>query len=138
MIIDAKDLILGKLGTFAAKKALEGETVDIINAEQAVITGRKELILEKQKTRMARGTPVKGPFFDRNPDRFVKRSIRGMLPHRTARGTAALDRIKCHVGVPSKFKDQKAESPKYAQLAQSNALEYVTVGRICKLLGAKK
>ena len=39
MIINAENLILGRMTTYAAKKALQGEEVDIVNCEKAIITG---------------------------------------------------------------------------------------------------
>ena len=38
MIIDATELIVGRFATVAAKKALLGERIDIINCEKAIIT----------------------------------------------------------------------------------------------------
>ena len=35
IVIDATNLILGRMGTYAAKKALTGSTIDIINCEQS-------------------------------------------------------------------------------------------------------
>ena len=55
MIIDASDMILGRLATYVAKKALLGEKVDIVNCEKAVITGNKKSIFEKYKQRNERG-----------------------------------------------------------------------------------
>ena len=49
MIIDAKNLIVGRLSTFAAKKAMLGEKVDIVNCDLAVITGRKKWLIEEAK-----------------------------------------------------------------------------------------
>ena len=46
MIIDATNIILGRLASFAAKHALLGETIEIINCENAVITGNKKRTLE--------------------------------------------------------------------------------------------
>jgi large subunit ribosomal protein L13 len=138
MIIDAKDLILGRLATVAARKALEGETVSIINCEKAVITGKKDTVFARQKMRMEMGHHIRGPFYYREPDFFVKRAIRGMIPHKTNRGSEAFKRIRCHVGVPVSLREQKAESLKNAHISQSNASDYVTVGLICKLQGAKR
>ena len=42
MIIDGTNLILGRIATFAAKKALEGEQVVIVNCESIVVTGGKK------------------------------------------------------------------------------------------------
>uniref|UniRef100_A0AAV1VD42 60S ribosomal protein L13a n=1 Tax=Peronospora matthiolae TaxID=2874970 RepID=A0AAV1VD42_9STRA len=38
--------------------------------------------------------PKKGPVHYRAPSRMLWRMIRGMLPHKTARGAAALQRVK--------------------------------------------
>ena len=38
--------------------------------------------------------PKKGPIHYRAPSRMLWRTIRGMLPHKTARGAAALQRLK--------------------------------------------
>ena len=54
MIIDAKDMIVGRFATVAAKKALLGEKVDIINCESAIITGNKKnliVAIKKEKER---------------------------------------------------------------------------------------
>lgn len=138
MIIDATDLILGKLGVEAAKKALEGEQVEIVNCEHIIITGKKDNIISDQKQRVVRGTHSRGPFFNRQPERFVKRSIRGMLPYKKARGASAFKRITCYRGVPENLKEKKMDTLKAAHLSSSNALEYITVGKLCRLLGGKQ
>ena len=47
--------------------------------------------------------PARGPFHLRAPSRIFWRVVRGMLPHKTARGAAALNRLKCFEGVPPPF-----------------------------------
>ncbi len=42
MIINADNLIIGRIASFAAKKALLGEKVVIVNSEEAVMTGKKK------------------------------------------------------------------------------------------------
>ncbi|RLN82430.1 hypothetical protein BBJ28_00012373, partial [Nothophytophthora sp. Chile5] len=49
----------------------------------------------------------KGPIHYRAPSRMLWRTIRGMLPHKTARGTAALQRLKVFDGIPSPYDKQK-------------------------------
>jgi len=44
MIIDATNLILGRLGTYVAKKALLGNKIDIVNCENSVVTGNRKRI----------------------------------------------------------------------------------------------
>ncbi|PIN72869.1 50S ribosomal protein L13, partial [Candidatus Woesearchaeota archaeon CG10_big_fil_rev_8_21_14_0_10_47_5] len=47
IIIDANNLVLGRLAARAAKLCLMGEKVSIINCEKAVISGNKKQLLEK-------------------------------------------------------------------------------------------
>lgn len=138
MIIDAKDLLLGRLSTLAAKKALEGEAVNIVNCEKAIISGDKKKILKKHKQKFDRGTHTTGPFIPKIPERFVKRSIRGMLPYKKPRGREAFERIKCFHGLPEKFEKEKLEKPSNADFTKLNTLKYLTVGEICKFLGDKR
>lgn len=104
IVVDATDAVLGRLATFAARQALLGMNVIVINSEKAVITGNKKNILKKYSARIARGkTNQKGPFFPRNPEAILRRAIRGMLPFDRARGRGALKNIKCYVSVPAEF-----------------------------------
>lgn len=48
-----------------------------------------------------------GPFHERAPSRILYRAIRGMVPHKTARGAAALERIKLFEGVPPPYDRKK-------------------------------
>ncbi|MBI5073266.1 uL13 family ribosomal protein [Candidatus Woesearchaeota archaeon] len=82
IIIDATNLIVGRFATFAAKQALLGEEIAIVNCEKAFITGSKEHILNEYKRKRSIGTWATGPFYHRQPDRLVRRMIRGMLPHK--------------------------------------------------------
>src|SRR3989344_5768080 len=99
MIIDATDLVVGRLATVAAKKALLGEKVEIVNCEKAVISGDPVHILEDWKWKRGIGT-YRGPYYGRLSDRIVRRMIRGMLPYKQPRGKAAFERIMCFRGVP--------------------------------------
>lgn len=103
MIIDGKDAIVGRLATFAAQQALRGEEVIIVNSEKAIIVGNPRDIEERYKQRINRGTPFKGPFYPRSPERILRRAIRGMLPIRKERGREAYKRIKCFIGIPPEY-----------------------------------
>jgi len=137
MILDATNIILGRLASFAAKKALLGERVDIINCGNAVITGNKKTTFKNQTIRLARGSKSKGPFTYKRPDMFVKRVIRGMLPYKKENGKKALDRIRCYIGVPDNFKDKKPEQLKKMDLSKLSVMKYATVEDVCKILGRK-
>lgn len=136
--IDATDLIVGRLGSYAAKQALLGNVVNIVHAEKAVMTGSKKLIVAKyHQRRTAIGRPNKGPFILRSPDRFLKRQIRGMLPFKKARGSAAFRRIKCYKGVPDQLKDRKLTSLPFAHVEKKRTLKIAQIAEICKALGGK-
>ncbi len=132
MIINAENLILGRLASFAAKKALLGQDIDIVNCEKAVITGKRVFILDKYKKRDERGDVYKGPFFYRKPDKFVKRAVRGMLSYKKERGKNAFEKIRCYIGIPDKFKQAKLETIKEANVSKTKSLNYMTVEKISK------
>ena len=135
MIIDAENLILGRMAAFAAKKLLEGEEIVIINAEKAVITGSKEYIFGKYKQRIDRAdiaNPRKGPNFPRTPEGIVKRAVRGMLPFRNQKGRKALKNLRVFRGTPENYK--KGEAVPIANILERTST-YVRVGDISRFLG---
>ena len=135
MIINAKDLVLGRFATVAAKRALLGEKVIIVNCDSAVISGDKYKLYKDYSRRKNMGT-FKGPFMPKMPDRFVKRAIRGMLPYKLEKGRKAFDSIKCFVGVPSEYKDKEFEKIENAEIKNLHTVKFVYVKDICKNLGA--
>lgn len=134
MIIDATDTILGRLASIAAKKALSGEEVTIINAEKAVISGTRESVFMKYKFKNDVGDQIKGPFMSRMSDRLVRRVIRGMLPWHSPRGRAAFRKINVFIGNPENVKG--AEKLKDISVSSLKNLRYVYVEEISKHLGA--
>jgi large subunit ribosomal protein L13 len=136
MIIDAKDKIVGRFATVAAKKAITGEKIDIINCESAIITGREKYLLNEFKRKKDMGT-FKGPFLPKMPDRFVKRMIRGMLPYKQEKGKIAFKNIKCYIGFPEEFKGKEIFKLKSADKSKLSSLNYLKVEDICKKLGKK-
>ena len=137
MIIDAKDAILGRLSSFAAKKALLGNKVDVINCEEIVISGRKATTLNAHIKRLHRGAPAKGPFFYRRPDFFVKRTIRGMLPFKRSRGQDVFKNVRCHIGIPDDLKNEKAIRVDKAGVERLHSADYLRVKELCKAVGWK-
>ena len=135
MIINADNLVLGRMAAIAAKQALLGEDVRIVNCEKAIITGDKKSILKHYLQRLDLGQPQQGPFIQKRPDLFVRRTIRGMLPRRQSKGRDAFSRVKCYIGVPDKL--EKSDTLKKAQL-QKITKRFVTVGELCMHLGGKR
>ncbi len=137
MIIDAKNLILGRLASFAAKQSLLGKEVNIVNCEEAVVTGNKNYIFEKYKDKLEKGSMRKGPFFYRRPDRFIKRVVRGMLPYKKENGKKAFKRIRCYVGVPKELINKKTEDLKEMSISKLKITKYVKLKDLCRQLGAR-
>lgn len=138
MIIDAKDTILGRLSSYIAKQILLGNKVDVINCGECVISGRRQATLKEYIRRLDRKAPAKGPFFYRKPDMLVKRTIRGMLPFKRARGRAAFKNVKCHIGVPENLKGEKALTIEGARIAKLQSADYMKIEDICKAVGWQK
>ncbi|MBI2134062.1 50S ribosomal protein L13 [Candidatus Woesearchaeota archaeon] len=134
MIIDASNLILGRMASFAAKKALSGEEIIVINCEKAVITGRKNSILARYRLLMDIGQPTKGPFIPRRPDLLVRRVIRGMLPRKRARGREAYKKVKCYMEMPPEIKQDSVQTISSADINSRSTSKYVTVKELCRLI----
>lgn len=132
IVIDAQNQILGRFATFAAKQALLGKEVRVINAEKAVLSGSPSQVIAKVKQDKERGTPAKGPFIPNMADRYVRRVIRGMLPYKQPKGAAALKRVLCYVGVPEEFKNEEPVSIPGASVKKLPNLKYTTVEEVLK------
>ncbi|MCF7861497.1 50S ribosomal protein L13 [Candidatus Woesearchaeota archaeon] len=135
MDIDGTGLILGRLASVAAKKALEGENVNIYNCKDVIISGDKKRILAQFRRKREMGTPAKGPVIHRAPSRIVKRAIRGMLPYKRTKGAEAFKRVLCYTYPPKE--EKKLETIEKASFSKLPNLKYIKVGRISKELGAK-
>ncbi|MCK5039060.1 MAG: 50S ribosomal protein L13 [Thermoplasmata archaeon] len=136
-VIDGTGYILGRLATYVAKQALEGEEIVIINAQNVLITGSRDDILADYKNRRNRGVTGrnrKGPYYPRMPDRLVRRSIRGMIPYQQPRGKAAYERVMAYIGVPKEFEGAKLVTVENARYKGST--KKMTVGDISVGLGA--
>ncbi|MEM4267657.1 MAG: 50S ribosomal protein L13 [Candidatus Woesearchaeota archaeon] len=134
IIIDASGQILGRLATFAAKKALLGYKVDIVNCDEAVISGTKEIVQSKFLRKIKLGVPLKGPYYPRQSDRIVRRTVRGMLPYKKAKGIDAYKRVMCYRATPDGL---KGKTIKVADADSQKLVKKVRLADICKLIGGK-
>jgi large subunit ribosomal protein L13 len=137
IIVDGKNLIVGRVATFVAKQALNGETIKIINCEEMYVTGDKEFLFNDAERKRNQGTWEKGPFYLRQPDRYVRRIVRGMIPYKTSRGNLAYKRVLCYIGSPKELEQHKAITLDNANIKHIKNLKYQTVGTLCKHMGAK-
>jgi large subunit ribosomal protein L13Ae len=75
---------------------------------------------------------ARGPFHLRSPSKMIWRSIRGMIPHKTARGKHAMARLKVFEGVPAPY-DVKKRKVIPDALAVSKLRPTRTVTRLGRL-----
>ncbi|KXS40149.1 50S ribosomal protein L13 [Methanolobus zinderi] len=136
-IIDADGLIMGRLASTVAKRLLDGEEIDIINADKAVISGSKLSTIKEYDEMLKIGSREFGPYFPRKPDRILKRTVRGMLPYKRSRGKDAMARLKIYMGVPEEFKDREMTTVPEADMNRLSSNKYITLGRVSKKLGSK-
>lgn len=138
-VVDASGLVAGRLASFVAKRLLRGERIVIVNAEKAIITGKRQRVLGWYLKRVSEwrthyNPEKKGPKVPRRPDLMLKRMVRNMLPYKKPRGREALKRLRVYVGVPQEYANVNKLVPKEAAL-QNEKVQYVTLAELSKLVG---
>lgn len=137
ILIDAKNQILGRLASYAAKQALGGSRIVVLNAEQAVISGRRRNIVEEAKHRLETRTlanQTTAPVHQRRPDLYLRRVIRGMLPWEKAKGKAAFHRVYVFMGVPEEYSKKSPVKVPGADASKLNTA-YITLSDLAKEIG---
>lgn len=130
IIIDAANSVLGRVASYAAKQALLGNKIIIVNCNDVLITGRRNLILETYSQMRRRGKGwQKGPIVPKVAEKLMKRTIRGMLAYTQQRGEDALDRIICYNEVPKEF-----ESAKKISLARELKIKSTKLSEVAKII----
>jgi large subunit ribosomal protein L13 len=137
IIYDADNQILGRLCSVIAKKLLEGEKVAVVNSEKAVLAGNSKSKQEFYLKKYHRGDALKGPFFPKQPDLILRRTVRGMIPWDRNKGRKAYKNLKVFIGLPDEFKNKKLERIEGADASKLKG-SYTTLGNISISIGAKK
>jgi len=132
MLIDGNGAIFGRLASIVAKNLLNGEQTTVVNADNIIISGDPRVVKERFLAKLHRGSPLKGPFIHRYPDRLFSRAVRGMLPN-NARGRDALKRLRVHRKCPEEFKNLE----KIGKNREDLKAKYITLANLSKELGAK-
>ena len=111
VIIDAKGHMMGRMAAMVAKELLNGQRVVIVRAEEALLSGllftRRVKFLEFLNKISNTNPRHGGPYHFRAPARMIWRAIKGMLPRKTQRGKAALERVKVFEGIPFPYSNRK-------------------------------
>ncbi len=133
-LVNADGLILGRMASKVAKKLLNGEKVIIVNAEKAVLSGKKKSKVAEAKEFLEVGAPMRGPFHYRRPDRIMRKTVRGMLPFKQPKGKQAYKKLKVFIGVPEDLKGQPMITLKEARAAKLKG-PYFTLAELAKEIG---
>jgi len=133
-LINAEGLIVGRMASQVAKKLLNGEKVIIVNAEKAVISGKKKSKVAEAKEFLEVGAPMRGPFHYRRPDRILRKTVRGMLPFKQPKGKTAFRKLRVFMSVPEDLRNQPMITVKDAQAAKLKG-PYFTLAELAKEIG---
>jgi large subunit ribosomal protein L13 len=132
LVIDATDVVLGRLASHAAAllrgkhKATfanhidSGDFVIVINADKVALTGQK---LQKKMAYRHSGYPggLKSVSYEelleKNPVRAVEKAIRGMLP-KNSLGRQQLSKLKVYRGAEHPHAAQQPKTYTFNQVAQ--------------------
>jgi large subunit ribosomal protein L13 len=131
-VIDASDVVLGRLASHAAillrgkHKPIfaphvdTGDFVIIVNADKVVLTGRK---LEQKLAHRHSGYPgglhsmAYGDLLEQHPERVIEKAVRGMLPKNTL-GRSQLSKLKVYAGPNHPHQAQQPTPFEITQIAQ--------------------
>jgi large subunit ribosomal protein L13Ae len=95
IVVDGKDHILGRLASYVAKELINGQRIVVVRAERIILSGslfrRRVQFTEFLHKRMLHN-PRRALQHYKSPSRIFWKAVRGMLPHKTPRGAAALGR----------------------------------------------
>ncbi|KAI1339434.1 60S ribosomal protein l16 [Xylariaceae sp. FL0016] len=136
VVIDGKGHLLGRLASIIAKQLLNGQKVVVVRCEELNISGeffRAKLKYAAYLRKITRYNPTRGgPFHFRAPSRILYKAVRGMMPHKTARGAAAMERLKVFEGVPPPYdKKKKVVVPQALRVLRLQpGRKFCTVGRL--------
>nr|GMD66971.1 60S ribosomal protein L13a-4-like [Ipomoea batatas] len=106
VVVDARHHMLGRLASILAKELLNGQRVVVVRCEEICLSGglvRQKMKYHRFLRKRMNTKPSHGPIHFRAPSKILWRTIRGMIPHKTKRGAAALARLKVYEGVPPPY-----------------------------------
>jgi large subunit ribosomal protein L13 len=131
-VIDAQDVVLGRLATQAATLLRgkhkptyaphvdTGDFVVIVNAEKVALTGNKrDQAFVYRHSGHPGGLSKRsfGEMLEKQPERLVERAIKGMLPH-TRLGRAMAAKLKVYAGPAHPHAAQQPQPFEITKIAQ--------------------
>jgi len=128
-VLDASGQVLGRLSSRLAKMLLDGEKITVINADKVVVTGDPEMVVKAFGKKKVRGDPHHGPYYPKTSNGILRRSVRGMLPYKKAKGREAIRRLYVYAGNP---KDLSGE--RIGKTTEQIECKYINLGKISEKL----
>ena len=140
IVVDARGHLLGRLASYVAKELLNGQKIVVVRCEQINKSGslfRNKIKYHEFLNKSHNANPRRMFSHYRSPARIFWRTVRGMTPHKTARGAAALGRLKTFEGVPFPY-DHKSrmvvpDALKIVRLRDNR--KFCCLGDLAKMVG---
>jgi len=111
IVVDGRGHLIGRLASVVAKELLLGQHVVVVRAEELNIAGslfRNHLKFLSFLRKKSISNPRKhSQIHYRAPSKIFWRTLRGMMPYKTPRGAAALERLKVFEGIPAGYEMKK-------------------------------
>jgi len=143
IIIDGRGHLVGRLASKVAKELLNGQRIVVVRCEELLRSGslfRNKLSHHEFLRKRMNTNPRRGPFHFKAPSRIFWRVVRGMTPHKTPKGAAALGKLKVFDGIPFPY-DQKRRlvvPDALKVLRMKSHRDYTVLGDLAKLIGWTK
>ena len=137
LIVDGTNQIAGRLCSHVAKMLLQGSRVSIVNSENIMFSGSKDMVIGEYRKFLEISSvtnPKFGPFHPRRPDTIITKMVRGMLPKNKSSGKMALKRLRAYLGVPNELKSKKVIQFDDAKIRKP-APYYTTLGDLGRVVG---
>lgn len=130
------------MASTVAKQLLNGQKIVVVRSEALNISGeffRNKLKYHDYLRKATRFNKTRGPFHFRAPSRIFYKAVRGMVSHKTARGKAAMERLKVFEGVPPPYdKKKRVVVPQALRVLRLQpGRKYTTLGKLSSSVGWK-
>merc|ERR1711990_323307 len=110
VVIDGRGHLVGRLASKGAKELLRGQRVVVVRCELMNMSGslfRKKLEWDEFLNKANNTNPRRQFKHYRSPSKMFWKTVRGMLPHKTPKGKAALQHLKVFEGIPNPYDHKK-------------------------------
>ena len=137
IVVDAANCISGRICSHVSKLLLQGNRVAIVNAEKAMLSGKRYKTIQLYKEHLEINSvtnPIHGPFHPRRPDTILTKMVRGMMPKRKSSGIEAFKRLRVYIGIPEYLKNTEMEYYNDSKITKPSSY-YITVGEVAKEIG---